>query len=210
MAITVLLVEDHRLVREALRQALCKESDIEVVGEAGTGAAAIECVNELEPQVVVLDIGLPDMNGIEAAQRLRRVWPALRIVALSMYDDRHFVMEMLRRGVMGYVTKHAAGVELVHAIRAVSDGNSYFSPDIAHVLAEQIRDPSDGTVRLGRREKEVLRLVAQGRRSHDIGRELEISIATVEVHRRNIMRKLQIHSIAELTIYAVREGLIKL
>ncbi|MBX3624337.1 MAG: response regulator transcription factor [Rhizobacter sp.] len=208
--ITVLLADDHRLVREALRSALAQEADIRVVAEVGEGAAAIESVRSLQPDVAVLDIGLPDLNGIEVAARVQALHLHTRIVALSAYSDKRFVTEMLRAGAAAYVSKSAAGTELVVAIRAVAAGGSYLSPDVAGALVAEVRGAEpDGQARLGRREREVLRLIAEGERSAAIAEALHISAATVEVHRRNIMRKLGLHTVAELTRYAVREGIVQ-
>jgi DNA-binding NarL/FixJ family response regulator len=211
VTISVLLVEDHRLVREALRDALSKEPDIQVIGEAGDANTAFERTRSLRPDLVVLDIGLPDLNGIEAAAKLKEqagVEP--KIVALSAYTDRRFVTEILRAGASSYVTKSSAGTELVHAIRAVAAGQTYICPEVAGALVSAVRDGQEKAEapRLSRREREVLRLIAEGTRSPSIAEELHISLGTVEVHRRNIMRKLGMRTVAELTRYAVREGLV--
>ena len=204
----VLLVEDHRLVREALRAALAREADIEVVGEAGDAASGLAMASTLSPDVVVFDIGLPDLNGIEATARLKEAGSTARVVALSAYADKRFVTEMLRAGAAAYVTKSSAGTELVRAIRAVAAGQSYLCPDVAGALVSEVRTGTRDASRLGRREREVLRLIAEGARSAEIAERLHISVSTVEVHRRNIMRKLDLRNIAELTRYAVREGLV--
>jgi DNA-binding NarL/FixJ family response regulator len=212
MTVRVLLVDDHRLVREALREALEKVTDIEVVGEAGDGRTAIEQSSALGPDVAVIDIALPDLNGMELAVRLREADAKLRIIALSAYSDRRFVVEMLRSGASAYVIKASAGTELVRAIHAVMADQSYFCPEISGGLAAEVRGSRlDGEMKsLGRREREVLRMIAQGMRSQAISEELRISVSTVEVHRRNIMRKLGLHTIAELTKYAIREGIASL
>jgi len=213
MTITVLLVEDHRLVREALRDTLAKEPGIEIVGEAGDADAAFERTRSLAPDVVVLDIGLPGMNGIEVATRLKeQSGNEPKVVALSAYADKRFVTEMLRAGAGGYVTKSAAGTELIRAIRAVAEGQTYLCPEVAGTLVSAVRDGSEKpeAPRLSRREREVLRLIAEGARSPSIAEQLHISLGTVEVHRRNIMRKLSLRTVAELTRYAVREGLVLL
>jgi two-component system NarL family response regulator len=212
VTIRVLLVEDHRMVREALRDVLTKVPDIEVVGEAGDAREALEQARALAPAVVVLDITLPDLNGIEVAARLRDAGNPAKVVALSAFSDKRFVTAMMRSGASAYVTKSAAGTELVRAIRAVAAGQGYFSPEIAGALASQMRDqPLEGELpRLSRREREVLRLIAEGIRSPGIAEELHVSVATIEVHRRNITRKLGLRTVAELTKYAIREGIVSL
>ena len=212
MTIRVLLVEDHRMVREALCETLKKAPDVEIVGEAGDAREALEQVAALSPDVVVLDIRLPDVNGIEVAARLRDVGSDAKIVALSAYADRRFVTAMLRSGASAYVTKSAAGTELLRAIRAVAGGQGYFSPDIAGELVSELRGRHKGSeaAPLARREREVLRLIAEGLRSPMIADQLHVSLATVEVHRRNIMRKLGLRTIAELTKHAIREGIVSL
>lgn len=209
MTITVLLIEDHRMVREALREVLDKVPDIEVVGEAGDARAGLAAALEFAPQVVVLDIRLPDLNGIEVAARLRDAGCTAKIVALSAFSDKRFVTAMLRSGASAYVTKSAAGTELVGAIRAVAADHGYFSPEIAGALVDEVRS-SGAAAPLARREREVLRLIAEGHRSPEIATQLHISVGTVEVHRRNIMRKLGVRTVAELTKHAIREGLVSL
>lgn len=210
MTTTVLLVEDHRLIREALRAALDFVPDVRIVGEAGDAATALVRADELAPDVIVMDIGLPDLNGIELAARLRDRGCRSRIVALSAHTDKRFVTEMLRAGAAAYVTKSSAGTELVRAIRAIAAGQSYICPEVSGALVDELRGggAADEPPRLGRREREVLRLIAEGQRSAAIAEQLHISNATVEVHRRNIMRKLNLHTVAELTRYAVREGMV--
>jgi two-component system NarL family response regulator len=212
VTIRVLLVEDHRMVREALCELLKKVSDIEVVGEAGDGRQALTQADALSPDVVVLDIRLPDVNGIEVAARLRDAGSTAKVVTLSAFADKRFVTAMLGSGASAYVTKSAAGTELVGAIRAVAAGQGYFSPDIAGELVAEVRQRlvADERAPLARREREVLRLIAEGVRSPAIAEQLHVSLATVEVHRRNIMRKLGLRTVAELTKYAIREGIVSL
>jgi two-component system NarL family response regulator len=212
MKIRVLLVEDHRMVREALREVLMRVADMEVVGEAGDAQDGLAQALALAPDVIVLDIRLPDLNGIEVAARLRDSGSKAKIVALSAFSDKRFVTEILRSGASGYVTKSAAGTELERAIRAVAAGQGYFSPEIAGTLVAEVRDRQTGgeTQQLARREREVLRLIAEGVRSPEIASQLHITVATVEVHRRNIMRKLGLRTVAELTKHAIREGIISL
>jgi len=200
------------MVREALCEVLQKVPDIEVVGEAGDAREALKQAIDLNPDVVVLDIRLPDLNGIEVAARLRDAGSRAKLVALSAFADKRFVTAMLRSGASAYVTKSAAGTELVRAIRAVAAGHGYFSPEIAGTLASEVRDrPLVGDAQpLARREREVLRLIAEGVRSPAIAEQLHVSVATVEVHRRNIMRKLGLRTVAELTKFAIREGIVSL
>ena len=212
MTIKVLLVEDHRMVREALCEVLKKVPEIEIVGEAGDAQEALKLAATLVPDVIVLDIRLPDVNGIEVAARLKDAGCLAKIVALSAFADKRFVTAMLRSGASAYITKSAAGTELVRAIRAVADGQGYFSPDIAGVLASEVRERplAGGLAPLGRREREVLRLIAEGARSPAIAERLHVSIGTIEVHRRNIMRKLGLRTVEELTKHAIREGIVSL
>jgi DNA-binding NarL/FixJ family response regulator len=212
VTIRVVLVEDHQMVREALREVLVKESDIEVVGEAGNAREALRQVKVLQPDVVVLDIRLPDLNGVEVTMRLRDAASRAKVVALSAFSDKRFVAAMMRAGAAAYISKSAAGTELVRAIRAVASGEEYFSPDVLHAsTTEGHGNPTDeDRPRLARREREVLRLIAEGMRSPAIAEELRVSVATVEVHRRNIMRKLGLRTVAELTKHAIREGIISL
>lgn len=212
MTIRVLLVEDHRMVREALSEVLKRESEIDVVGEAGDAREALKQATALKPDVVVLDIRLPDVNGIEVAARLRDAGISAKIVALSAFADKRFVTAMLLAGASAYVTKSAAGTELVRAIRAVAVGQGYFSPEIAGALVSELRArPQPGqAMPLARREREVLRLIAEGVRSPAIAQKLNVTVGTIEVHRRNIMRKLGLRTVAELTKHAIREGIVSL
>lgn len=210
MTVRVLLVEDHRMVREALRELISKESDILVVGESGTAREALRQAKTLAPDVIVLDIRLPDLNGIEVAARLRESGNHAKVIALSGFADQRFVTAMIQSGASGYVTKSAAGADLVRAIQAVARGEAYFSPEVAGALLSEVsaRPATGEHAPLARREREVIRLVAEGHRSSAVATQLHISVATVEVHRRNIMRKLGLHNIADLTRYAIREGII--
>jgi two-component system NarL family response regulator len=212
VTIRVVLVEDHRMVREALCEMLAKIPDIEVVGEAADAGEAMAQATALAPNVMVIDIRLPDVNGIEVAARLRDAGVPAKVVALSAFADKRFVTAMVRAGASAYVTKSAAGTELVRAIRAVAAGQGYFAPEVAAALASEIRErPMPGeAVPLARREREVLRLIAEGLRSAAIAVELGVSVGTVEVHRRNIMRKLGVRTVVELTKYAIREGIVSL
>ena len=206
--IRIELAEDQRLIRELLAGVLAREADFQIVAEAGTGREAIALAQSTRPDIVVLDISLPDLNGMEVARALRKAQPKLAILALSIHEEPYFVQEMLRAGADGYVVKSAAVRELVQAIRTVSQGSMYLSPAITRQAVG--RSPaflSGAAARLSAREREVLILIANGQTSAEIAAKLSISAGTVEAHRRNIMTKLGLHTIAELTKYAVREGL---
>jgi len=211
MSIRVVLADDHRMILAALRSMLEKETDIAVVGEAGDGAALLDVVARTMPDVAVVDIAMPGMNGIEATRRLLAGHPRLKVIALSAYSDRRFVLEMLNAGAKGYLVKASAGDELARAIRAIAQGQTYLCPEVAGSIVDAARgktSPAGSTsANLGRREREVLALLADGKSSSEIAARLHIAVSTVEVHRRNIMRKLDLHSVAELTKYAIREGL---
>jgi len=211
MSIRILLADDHRLFRESLRMALTKEPDLEIVGEASSGAETLALVAQLLPDVLLLDIALPDSNGIEVARRLRHQCPAVVILALTGYADRMFIDEMIKAGAKGYVVKSAGAEDLIRGIRAVAGGGNYLCVEATQALlagaetgGSRVTPPV--TV-LSNREQQVLRLLAEGLRSSQIAEELGISAATVEVYRRKIKTKLDIHTTAELTRYAIREGL---
>ena len=217
MSLRVLLVDDHKMMREALRRLLLDQDaeKIEVVGEAGDGQSAIDLAKELGPDIVVMDIGLPGLSGVEATRHLHATHPEIKVIALSTYADRRFVSEMLSAGAAAYVAKASAGDDLMNAIRAVVADRPYVCPEIASALASSVRRVDGNSRRsdktdLTRREREVLCRLASGNRTHAIEQGLHIAPSTVEVHRRNIMRKLDLHNIAELTQYAIRENLIKI
>lgn len=211
MSIRVLLVDDHKILRDALKGVLEREQDIAVVGEANDGGECLELARQLQPDIVLMDIGLPVLGGIDATRALVGENAAIKVVALSTFSDRRVVMQMLDAGARGYVVKSAGRDELLRAIRAVAYGRTYLCPDAAAVLVESLRGKKTADAPpaepIGRREREVLQLLADGHTSPEIGKRLHIATSTVEVHRRNLMRKLELHSIAELTKYAVRHGL---
>jgi two-component system NarL family response regulator len=212
MKIRTLLVDDHTMFREALRMMLDKEPEVEVVGELGDGALVQETVARLKPDVVVMDISMPHVNGIEATRALVALFPKTRVVALSAFNYKKFVMEMMDAGATAYVIKSAAGEQLVSAIKSAAQGKTYLCPETASILVEasQRNGNTTGThsnKRLGRRETEVLRLLAEGLTSPQIAEKMHIAPSTVDVHRRNIMSKLELHTVAELTKYAIRLGL---
>ncbi len=206
----LLLVDDHKIVRQALRSVLELEPDIEVVGEAGDGETALVLARELSPDLVLMDIVMPGIDGIEATHRIVAENPAIRVLALSTHFDRRIVSRMLEAGALGYVNKGAGRDELLQGIRAVATGKPYLCQEIAAILIKTPggNEEGGGETRLGRREVEVLQLIVEGRTSAEIARRLHIATGTVEVHRRNILRKLGLHNVADLTKYAIREGLI--
>jgi DNA-binding NarL/FixJ family response regulator len=215
MSIKVIVADDHRIVREGLCSLLEKEKDITVVGQAENGQTAVRLAQRLNPDVVVMDISMPDLNGMEAAQRICAESRRTKVIGLSMHSDRRFVTRMLKAGAAGYLLKDSAFGELAEAIRAVVAGRKYLSPSIGEGLIDdyiQHPDPSAGPVfsALSAREREVLQLLAEGHSAKEIALRLHVSVKTVETHRRHIMEKLDVHSVAELTKLAVREGLTSL
>jgi two-component system NarL family response regulator len=211
MSIRVMLVDDHKILRDALKGVLEREHDIALVGEACDGVEALAIARELQPDLILMDIGLPAMGGIEVTRTLLAEQPKIKVIALSTFSDRRVVLQMLDAGASGYVVKSSGRDELLRAIRAVANGRTYLCPDASAVLIDSVRsksplEPPPGE-QIGRREREVLQLLADGHTSPEIGKLLHIATSTVEVHRRNIMRKLELHSVAELTKYAVRNGL---
>ena len=207
----VALVDDHRMLREVLRLALASEPGISIVGEAGCGAEALALADSTGLDVMVLDIALPDMSGIDVARQLAGAHPEIVILALSGYADRLFIEEMLKAGALGYVVKSAGADELLAGIRSVAAGRLFLSSDIGASLVRNLQVSRDQALPpvtvLGRREQDVLRLIAAGKRSAEIAEVLGIATGTVNVHRGNLKKKLGIGSTAELTRYAIREGL---
>jgi DNA-binding NarL/FixJ family response regulator len=207
----VLLVDDHKIIRDGLRAVLEKESEIRVVGEAADGHEAIAVARSTRPDVIVMDVSMRGLNGIDATSRILSELPESKVIGLSMNADRRYVLAMLGAGAVGYVLKDAAADELLRAIHTVAAGQTFLSPEITGIVvaravkAELPAESPGGT--LSTREREVLQLLAEGYTSKDIGAELHIAISTVETHRRQIMGKLKLRSVAELTKYAVREGL---
>lgn len=211
MSIRVLLVDDHELMREGLRAILEKESEVEVIGEAPTGRDAVLQARALTPDLVIMDVSMKDMNGIEATRQIRAENDAVRVVALSSYSDRRYVAAILAAGACAYVLKANAYNNLRRAVRAAIEGKGYLCPEVAGAVIEAATAASSPEssvyTLLAPREREVLQLLAEGLTSPQIAARLFVSTATVESHRRNLMGKLGIHSVAELTKYAVREGL---
>ena len=215
MSIRVLLSDDHRIMREGLRSLLEKEPDIELVGEAEDGRSTLELASRLKPQVVVMDISMPGLNGIDATRKLLEKLPSVKVLALSMHTDQRFIEGMLRAGATGYLPKDCASEELVRAIRTVLSNQTYLSPSIADVVRRDYlsqRRGADISVSRGLtdREREVLQLMAEGQNTKEIASRLQVSVKTIETFRQHIMQKLDLHSLAELTKYAIREGLTSL
>ena len=215
MNIRILLADDHRILREGLRSLLVQQPDITVVGEASDGEAAVALARELRPDLVIMDVVMPGLDGVAATRRIRAECPDTRVIALSMHSDRRFVSEMLRAGALGYLVKDSAFEELNQAVKTVMANRPYLSAAITGTLVEdfvrqastQGRPPLSPLQMLTAREQEVLRLLTDGKRVKEIAHVLNISAKTVESHRQNIMDKLEIHSTIELTRYALREGL---
>ncbi len=215
MTTRLLLVDDHAVVRSGLRMLLGTEGDVEIVGEAGTAAEALEKAAIVKPDVILMDIGLPDMSGIEATREVKRRFPHIAVVALTIHEDEEYFFKMLEAGASGYVPKRAAPEELLTAIRAAAADEVYLYPSMAKILVRDFLtqgrpgDEENGLNGLTGREREVLLHLAEGKTNEDIARELTISPKTVARHRENIMRKLNLHSRVELVRYAIRKGIIQ-
>jgi DNA-binding NarL/FixJ family response regulator len=212
MTTRVVLADDHRIFRDGLRPLLSAHTDVEVVGEAEDGLAALALCQELRPDVAVLDVSMPGINGIEVARRLAQEADPPRVIMLSMHSDRRFVLEALRAGARGYVLKDAGFEELLHAVLAVREGRIHLSDAVGEQVVRDymnLAQAEQGSVFavLSAREREVLQLLAEGRPTKQIADHLHLSVKTVESHRKAVMDKLEIRSIAELTKYAIREGL---
>lgn len=215
MSLRILIADDHTIVREGLRALIEKESDLEVVAEAENGSVALQRAHAFRPDVVVMDISMPELNGIEATRRIVAELPGIRVLALSMETDRRFVVEILKSGATGYLLKDAAFSELAAAIRAVSTNETYLSSRITELLIREFiqKIPEEVTMtyeKLSVREREILQLIADGKSAKEIAFACDISLKTVENYRHTLMKKLNLYSIAELTKYAIREGLTSL
>lgn len=211
MSISVIIADDHKIIRDGLKILLNKEIDIEVVGEAENGREAVRITSEKRPDIVIMDIGMPIMNGIEATRQIVKEIPDTKIITLSMHYDKQYVKGMFASGAKSYLLKDCAGEELAIAIRTVYEGNTYISQDITNTVIEgyaDIQDVSNSRIKteLTNREKEILQLLTEGLSTKQIAGELYISVKTVEAHRANIMGKLNIHNLPELTKYAIRNG----
>lgn len=210
MSIKVLLADDHQIIREGLRSLVDRETDMDVVAEADNGRQAVQLNEKHTPDVVIMDINMPDLNGMEATRQIMSTTPSVKIVALSMLSDQRFITGMIKAGASGYLLKDCAFKELSQAIRTVADGKIYLSPAISGAIREFVSElPEVGatSVDLTAREREVIQLIAEGKSTKEIAEVLHVSVKTIETHRQNVMRKLRISSVAELTKYAIREGL---
>jgi len=213
--IRILLADDHTILRQGLKRILELDPAFEVVGEAGDGRDAVKKAEALTPDVVVMDISMPILNGIEATRQIAKALPKTKILILTVHEDDRIALEILEAGATGYLLKDAAGEELIAAIKAVHRGDSYLSPSIAKKVISQFLDVAKGKVQpedrfslLTSREREILQLIAEGYSNKEIGDMLYISEKTVKTHRENIMRKLDLHNVAELVKYAMRRGII--
>lgn len=212
MSIRILLADDHTILRDSLSQAFQEEKDIEIVGQAGDGRAAVEKARELRPDIVVMDINMPHLNGIEATREILRQAPGVRVIVLSMHSARPCLKEVFRVGASGYVHKNCGFDELVHAVRTVAEGKTYVSPSISQLVVEELgrtEDETDATAfsLLTPREREILQLLAEGGTVKQIAQRLHVSHKTVEAHRLRILNKLNVDTVAQLTKYAIQEGL---
>lgn len=212
MKTRILLVDDHKILRDGIRSLVKEYDDIEVVGEAADGRTAIRLVKELSPDVVIMDISMPELNGIDATRKILADHPGVKIIALSMHYDKQFVSEIFKAGVSGYLIKDSAFDELEHAIHLVMEGKTYINPQIASLVVESLMSHSAPLQNksfslLTEREREVLQLISEGKSTKQIADDLNVSAKTIESHRRQVMGKLNIRNVAELTKYAIREGL---
>ncbi len=210
----ILLADDHTVLRQGLRLLLERQPEFQVIGEASDGRQAIEMAEAGHPDVVVLDIGMPRLNGIEAARQITAKFPQTAIVILSMHTDESYLLQALKAGARAYLLKDSADADLIAAIRAVSEGKGFFSPAMSRLLADdyvrqvQERGVQDSYELLTPREREVLQLLAEGKSNKEVAVLLDLSVSTVETHRGKIMQKLNLHSAPELVLYAVRKGVI--
>lgn len=212
--IRILLVDDHTVMRTGLRALLDRRPEFQVTGEAGNGREALAAAESLSPDVIVMDIAMPLLNGIEATRQITARWPNMAVVILSMHSDEGYLLKALKAGARGYLLKDSAEGDLVGAIQAVHQGKAFFSPVISKMLVEDYvyqlrqRGADDSYELLTGRERELLQLIAEGNSNKDIAGLLNLSVYTVETHRGNIMQKLNLHSVPELILYAVRKGII--
>jgi two-component system response regulator NreC len=212
--IRIILADDHAVMRRGLRLVLEQQTDFEVVGEASDGRGAVSLAESAKPDIALLDITMPNLNGIEAARQISEKLSGVSVIVLSMHADESFVLRSLKAGARGYLLKESAEADLINAVRLVSEGKSFFSPSVSRMLVEdyvrqlQEKDVEDSYELLTTRERELLQLIAEGKSNKDIANMLNLSLYTVETHRSNILSKLNLHSVPELILYAVRKGII--
>lgn len=207
--IRILLADDHKLVRQGFRLILMSQEDMDVVGETGNGREAVELAQATKPDVVLMDVTMPELNGIEATRRIREISPHIRVLALSVHRDSVYVREIVRAGAEGYLLKESADTDLLAAVRAVAEGNSYLSPEVSSAILKDYRKHATNPMDLlTAREREILQLIAEGNTNKDIANRLNLSVYTVDGHRTRIMDKLNLHSVGELVRFAVRNGLV--
>ena len=207
----ILLADDHAVVRDGLRVLINAEPDMEVIGEAKDGRVAVQKITELRPDVAIIDISMPELNGIQATERIKREYPEVKVLALTVHQEKGYLDQLLRIGASGYILKHSAADELIEAIRCVAQGQTYVDREMASrittdYLRKQSAGGAPGTTELTDREEQVLRLVAQGHSNKEIANQLSISVKTVETHKANFMEKLEFKSRAEVVRYAVQRG----
>jgi two-component system response regulator NreC len=207
--IHILLADDHAVVRQGFKMILAAQPDMEIVGEAGNGREALDLAGQLQPDVIVMDVAMPELNGIEATRRMAGVSPRSRVLALSMHKDSVYVREILRAGARGYLLKDSISSDLLAAVRAIARGEGYLSPGVSDAVLNDYRqhvtDPID---LLTSREREVLQMIAEGKTNKEIATVLNLSVYTVDAHRGHIMEKLNVHSVTDLVRFAVRAGLV--
>ncbi len=212
MTTRIILADDHAILRQGLSQSFQSQKDMEVIAQAKDGHSTVELVRELSPDIVIMDIGMPDLNGIEATRQITKDFPRTKVIALSMHSSKNFIIEMFKAGASGYLLKDCEFDELLTAVKTVIANKTYISPSISDVVVENYmrnlpqKDASAFSI-LTKREREVLQLLAEGKTTKQIAKKLHISAKTVEIHRLNLMNKLKIDSIAQLTKYAIQEGL---
>jgi two-component system, NarL family, response regulator NreC len=206
--VKILLADDHTIVRQGLKLILAAHADVEVVGEAANGREAVELAAQLRPDIVLMDVQMPELNGIEATKKMVAANPRIRILVLSMHKEAVYVREILKAGARGYILKDAIDTELLNAIRSVAKGDGYISPAVAGALSDKTKDGNNPVDSLSPREREVLLLIAEGKTNKEIATQLNLSVYTVDSHRGKIMEKLNLHSAGELVRFAMKNGLV--
>jgi len=215
MSVRVLLADDHKIMRDGLRALLDKVADVQVVAEAENGRDAVRMAKELKPNVIIMDMSMPELNGIDATRQILEEFPEMRVIALSMHSDKRFLSQVFRAGAVGYLLKDCAFDELALAVQSVVKGEKYLSPKLTNVVVDNFMRPSSlslpaVSMTLTPREREVIQLIAEGETTKQIATQLHVSIKTIETHRSQLMQKLGVNSVAQLTKFAIREGLTSL